>query len=134
MQVLSQRIDPETDAGIESLADNALKAWFAESLTRDAARPLFRLRLRAAARMAPLRKRRRKCSGRASAWAAFNLGFKALTAALARLSGRAKGVGVNARIASARCRDSNDIRIATCPASFYRDGTYKVIRLTLASA
>jgi hypothetical protein len=58
MQVLSQRNDPEIHAGIESLAGNALKAWFAESLTCDAARPLFRLRSRAAERTVPLRRRR----------------------------------------------------------------------------
>jgi hypothetical protein len=58
MQVLSQTNDRETHAGIESLAGSALKAWFAESLTRDAARPLFRLRLRRAKRTAALRKRR----------------------------------------------------------------------------
>jgi hypothetical protein len=63
----------------------------------------------------------------------FNIGFKALSAGLLRPSNREKRVGVNTRVASARCRDSNDIRIATCPASFYRDGTYKVIRLTFAS-
>ncbi|MEM5437389.1 hypothetical protein [Paraburkholderia diazotrophica] len=129
MQVLSQRNDRETLAGIESLAGNALKAWFAESLTCDAARPLFRLRLRAAQHYGAASQTtlQMQC-------AAFDIGFKALTAALARLSGRAKGVGVNTWAASAGCRDSNDIRIATCPASFYRDGTYKVIRLTFASA
>jgi len=45
MQVMSRTI--EDHAGIEGPARNALKAWFAESLTRDAARALFRLHRRA---------------------------------------------------------------------------------------